>query len=60
MRVLTVLVFVVISSFALKAQPIPPDPPPPNPVPISGIEILLGAGALLGAKRFLNSQKPKP
>jgi hypothetical protein len=38
----------------------PGDPPPPNPpVPISGIEILLGAGALLGVKRLHTLRKPK-
>jgi hypothetical protein len=34
--------------------------PTTPPVPISGIEILLGAGALLGARRLYNLRKPKP
>jgi len=29
------------------------------PVPISGIEILIGAGAVLGIKRFKQNRKPK-
>jgi hypothetical protein len=29
----------------------------PDAVPITGIEILIGAGALLGAKRFLDKRK---
>jgi hypothetical protein len=36
----------------------PCDPGPP-PVPITGIEILLGAGALLGAKKFVDRRKKK-
>jgi hypothetical protein len=35
----------------------PPCDPGPPPVPLSGIEILVGAGALLGAKRFLANRK---
>ncbi len=41
------------------AQPTGGGPGTPA-VPISGIEILLGAGALLGAKRLYNLRKPKP
>ena len=36
-----------------------PGPPPANPVPISGIEILLGVGALLGAKNLWDTRKRK-
>lgn len=50
---------ILLNCILVGAQPVPPDPPPPNPVPISGIEILIGAGALLGAKRFLHLRKPK-
>lgn len=47
------------SSFLATAQPGPGPggPPPPNPVPITGIEILIGAGALLGAKRMIANRK---
>jgi hypothetical protein len=31
----------------------------PPPVPITGIELLLGAGALLGARRFMAGRKKK-
>jgi hypothetical protein len=41
------------------AQPEDPGGDPDQPVPISGIEILLGAGALLGMKRLINLRKPK-
>lgn len=44
------------SSLILDAQPDLP-PPPANPVPITGIEILVGAGALLGAKRMIANRK---
>jgi hypothetical protein len=37
----------------------PGTPIPANPVPITGIEILLGAGALLGARRFMAGRKKK-
>jgi hypothetical protein len=36
--------------------PLPPCDQPP-PVPISGIEILLGAGVLLGVRRVLQGRK---
>jgi len=41
-----------------EAQP-PGDPnvDPDNPVPLSGIEILLASGALLGARRFMQYKK---
>ena len=64
-RILLSIGFVFFVSFNLMAQgPGPINPasiPPPyqNPVPISGIEILLGAGALLGAKRMLKNRQAK-
>ncbi len=48
-KVLTVLSFILLS-FKVEAQP---GPPPPNPVPNTGIEILIGAGALLGVKTYV-------
>jgi hypothetical protein len=33
------------------------DPGPGQPVPISGLEILLGVGALFGAKKILDQKK---
>lgn len=37
----------------------PGDPPPPHgqPVPISGIELLIGAGALLGAGKLMTRKR---
>lgn len=55
--ILSVLIF-----FSIAANAQPGDPggdPGENPVPISGIEILLGAGALFGAKKFLQNRKNK-
>jgi hypothetical protein len=65
-----ILIFgLLVSVNSLRAQPggpggcgtpnKPPCDPGPPPVPLSGIEILLGAGALLGAKRFLGNRKQK-
>jgi hypothetical protein len=58
----TIIVFILlISGHFSFAQPTPPGDPGPDPdtVPISGIEVLIGAGALLGGKRILDSRKTK-
>jgi hypothetical protein len=34
-----------------------PPAPPGNPVPITGIEWLIGGGAILGVRQFLHSRK---
>lgn len=44
-------------AFGAVGQPGNPPPDPGNPVPISGIEILLGLGALLGIRRYWVSSK---
>jgi hypothetical protein len=55
--------FFLISSFVLIANMLMAQagnpPPDPGPVPITGIEILLGAGALFGAKRLYDNKKIK-
>jgi hypothetical protein len=53
---------VFLSGFSILAQPGGPGDPggDPDVVPISGIEWLIGAGALLGAKRLYHLRKPKP
>jgi hypothetical protein len=53
---ITVILF--LPCLMLNAQPLPP--PPPNPVPISGLEILIGAGALLGVRKLMQSKKQTP
>lgn len=54
MRLVLVIVFSLISFMAL-AQP---GDPGGNPtVPISGIEILIAAGAALGLRSFLSGKK---
>jgi hypothetical protein len=50
-----IIVVLFLSCLMLNAQPLPP--PPPNPVPISGIEILVGAGALLGMRKLIQRNK---
>jgi hypothetical protein len=51
----------LISGYMVNAQPgetTPGDPSgDPDAVPITGIEILLGAGALFGGKRLLDSRR---
>jgi hypothetical protein len=46
----------LLAVLIVKAQPGNPVDPD-NPVPLSGIEILLASGALLGAKRFFDFRK---
>lgn len=54
-----VIIFLLFccSSFVVGAQP--PGPPPANPVPISGIELLVGAGVIFGVKRIADMRKSK-
>jgi hypothetical protein len=45
-------------AFAQVDDDIPGDPPSPDPdVPITGIELLVGAGALLGAYKAFDKRK---
>jgi hypothetical protein len=54
------LIFMFIC-FVSVAQPGDPCPNPPcDPdVPITGIEVLVGMGALLGAKKIIDARKKK-
>ncbi|MCB0493764.1 MAG: hypothetical protein KDC93_15270 [Cyclobacteriaceae bacterium] len=55
---IVIILTLVISSFAIQAQP--PNNPSGDPdVPITGIEILLSAGALLGLKKLMGKSKQK-
>jgi uncharacterized membrane protein YfcA len=45
------------SSMMVFSQPTGGGPTPPDPVPISGIEFLLAAGALIGVRRALSYRK---
>ncbi len=47
---------ILLSSLLVSAQPGNP-PDPDDVVPISGIEILLGVGALFGSKRLYDLRK---
>ncbi|MBZ0245800.1 MAG: hypothetical protein K8H85_07630 [Cyclobacteriaceae bacterium] len=54
---ITIVVFLIFISFALMAQP--GDPGGDPGVPITGIEILLAGGALLGLKKLMGKSKQK-
>lgn len=54
---LLVLLLLVLAPLLLLAQPGPPPPDPGDPVPITGIEILLVAGGLLGFRKHYRSHK---
>lgn len=50
---------VLLSIASAFSQPTPPGNPPPGPgepVPLSGIEILLAAGGLLGSVRLMTNR----
>ncbi len=57
---LPLIVFFSLVVLSLKAQPGEPPPDIGAPVPITGIEILIGAGALLGAKKMMAHRKSNP
>jgi hypothetical protein len=64
LRILFVSIMMLFSLIAVAQPcgppPLTPCPPPPaNPVPIHGIEFLLGAGAILGVKRYIDVRKQK-
>jgi hypothetical protein len=51
-NVLLVLIFIFAVSLAVAQPGGGPPPDPGEPLPITGIEILLGLGCLLGIKRL--------
>ncbi len=57
------LVFGLICLLTLLLDPISaaaqPNNPPPVDTPLTGIEILVGLGALFGAKKMFDSRKKK-
>jgi LPXTG-motif cell wall-anchored protein len=60
LRPLLILIGTTLVSFSIAvAQPGDPGGDPDNPVPISGIELLIAAGALLGFKKIKNISKKK-
>lgn len=56
-RLSKIFIIIFFCSFTAYAQPGNPGGDPDNPVPITGIEWLLGAGALLGIKRLVKRKK---
>jgi hypothetical protein len=56
-RGLLIACFLLLSGYGSSAQP--GDPGGDPDVPISGIEILIGAGALLGVKRAISHSRNK-
>jgi hypothetical protein len=55
LKLFLTIAFVFAVQVSVFSQVIPPDPPTPD-VPITGIEILIGAGALLGARKLMRSR----
>ncbi|MFM7431821.1 MAG: hypothetical protein ACKO1F_18285, partial [Flammeovirgaceae bacterium] len=56
--VLALSFLMCVSACVLYAQPGDPGPDPDEPpVPITGIDILIGAGGALGLKKLLNKRK---
>lgn len=53
---LFLLVFMFIGTLAFGQPGDPGGDPDENPVPITGIEFLIGAGMLFGAKKILSSR----
>jgi len=62
-RYILVVTLVLAAQLSGNAQPCgaPPLPPcdPGDPVPITGIELLIGAGALLGAKKIRDAKRKR-
>lgn len=58
-RLLYILIFTIGSVSVSLAQPGDPDGDPDQPVPITGIEILIAAGGLFGAKKIIDSRRKK-
>ena len=56
MFVLVCAVILMINPISVAAQP---QDPPPVDTPLTGIEILVGLGALFGAKKMFDSRKKK-
>ncbi len=56
-RSLLVIVLLISVGQYAQGQPIPPGPPPANPVPISGVELLIGAGIMLGIRKMVVNKK---
>ena len=56
-KLLMLMLFALLVQVPAFAQVIPDDPPPP--VPLTGIEILIGAGALIGARKLARARNKK-
>lgn len=59
MKLAFFLLIITLSPFVLKAQPGDPGGGGVPGVPITGIEILIGAGGALGLKKAWNNRKKK-
>ncbi|WP_155209649.1 hypothetical protein [Fulvivirga aurantia] len=56
-KLITTLLISVTVCLCLHAQPGDPGGDPDNPVPITGLEILIAAGAALGIRSFVKAKK---
>lgn len=58
-KFIIIIYFIAVPLISI-GQPTPPGDPGDEPIPITGIEILLAAGGLFGAKKIYdNSRKEK-
>lgn len=61
MKIVRLIVLILISTISyIQAQPVDPGGGTnPNEVPITGIEILIAAGGILGIKKYMDRRKNK-
>lgn len=57
LRILMLAVFLSVCHNSFGQPEAPPEEPPIPDVPITGIEILIGLGGLLGAKKYYDLRK---
>ncbi|GIV35643.1 MAG: hypothetical protein KatS3mg032_0022 [Cyclobacteriaceae bacterium] len=59
MRALILFCLIACCAGLVIAQPGDPGGDPDNPIPITGVELLIGAGAALGVKKLWGNKNKK-